>query len=935
MISYAYENLFKQDSVDKQIAITFENQSIGNEQIDGQNFTLTQSLCSETQLKFGCCEASKVEFTVGYGEVPLENKTISVYITPNGGTALLLGSYRVVSDVPTADRKRRQVTAYDKMYDLLNMELIDWYDSFWVGKTTATIKQFRDALFDYLDVEQAYYMDDTGLLSDTIVLTKTVMATSLSGKDILCALCETGFTFGHITPCGKFEYIRIRAIGDTLYPAEDLYPANNLYPKEGSVDEEVGVNGNYISATYEDYFVEPIDRLTIRMSENDIGYNAGFGYNAYVIEGNFLLYGQSTEALAAIYGTQMVAMYLASIFFVPADIVAQGNPCLEVGDRIRLHTRYATIDTYILQRTLTGIQALRDEYVAESPRLRQEEVNGTAYSLIKLMGKSNELTRTIDETKLEMTDIAAGLRSYIDITAGNIESRIEDIQDQLDGASNYYEGNGEPTMLNFPYWDFTTAIPCDGTIRLDEIYNDKMQIAEAGDTTYYPFFYVSEADRKAHLRDLYIDLDTGNGYRFVQSEGVWIWQIVQDSDFSVLFNQLSIIRQEVDSISTEVSNTTIEVADHETRITQNSSQITQQATQIESKVSKGSIISTINQSAEQVSINAGKINLNGAVTANSNVTIGQDGKITAVSATLQNSTIYNGNASQNVKIEGGKLITYNADGIAGVAIHDETIDLYKFPVSAVETWAGKITSANAAELGALKVGLYARDHTGDFAALGFVSGSTLVECVKAGKYIGGGEFNYDGAHDGNVDIYAPMFKTEMLEIGQQTAAATALFSGYQSDGLGYATLRVDDVYLLYLNGLTLKMSVTANEGQLIGTWYGTLSGASDERVKKDIKPLSDKVIEAIGRVELKEFTFADESYGRTDKKSIGAIAQDVLSELNDENYGIVSEYKSADGEQRYALNYNEFLVARNAYLEKRVDELEERIARLEALIKGV
>ena len=42
-----------------------------------------------------------------------------------------------------------------------------------------------------------------------------------------------------------------------------------------------------------------------------------------------------------------------------------------------------------------------------------------------------------------------------------------------------------------------------------------------------------------------------------------------------------------------------------------------------------------------------------------------------------------------------------------------------------------------------------------------------------------------------------------------------------------------------------------------------------------------------------------------------------------------------DGEQRYALNYNEFLVARNAYLEKRVDELEERIARLEALIKGV
>ena len=79
MINYEYEYLFKQDSIDKQISISFENNNIGNTQIEGQNFSITQSLCSEKQLKFGCCEASKVEFTVGYGEVPLENKTISVF----------------------------------------------------------------------------------------------------------------------------------------------------------------------------------------------------------------------------------------------------------------------------------------------------------------------------------------------------------------------------------------------------------------------------------------------------------------------------------------------------------------------------------------------------------------------------------------------------------------------------------------------------------------------------------------------------------------------------------------------------------------------------------------------------------------------------------------------------------------------------------------
>ena len=78
MINYAYEYLFKQDSVDKQINIEYSNGSITNTEIVQNTFKITESLCSETQLKFGCCEASKVEFTVGYGEVPLSNETLTI-----------------------------------------------------------------------------------------------------------------------------------------------------------------------------------------------------------------------------------------------------------------------------------------------------------------------------------------------------------------------------------------------------------------------------------------------------------------------------------------------------------------------------------------------------------------------------------------------------------------------------------------------------------------------------------------------------------------------------------------------------------------------------------------------------------------------------------------------------------------------------------------
>ena len=58
---------------------------------------------------------------------------------------------------------------------------------------------------------------------------------------------------------------------------------------------------------------------------------------------------------------------------------------------------------------------------------------------------------------------------------------------------------------------------------------------------------------------------------------------------------------------------------------------------LESKVEKDGIISTINQSSEEVSINASRLNLNGAITANGNVKIDTDGTLTANNARLAGS----------------------------------------------------------------------------------------------------------------------------------------------------------------------------------------------------------------------------------------------------------------------------------------------------------
>ena len=68
-------------------------------------------------------------------------------------------------------------------------------------------------------------------------------------------------------------------------------------------------------------------------------------------------------------------------------------------------------------------------------------------------------------------------------------------------------------------------------------------------------------------------------------------------------------------------------------------ELTLTAEGLSSKVSKGEVISAINQSAEEVAIEANKINLNGAVTANRYFKINTDGSMEAVSGKIGGFTV--------------------------------------------------------------------------------------------------------------------------------------------------------------------------------------------------------------------------------------------------------------------------------------------------------
>lgn len=420
--------LFTDDTVDKQITIVTDDKKINitNTELHEDKFELSESLCSEKELKFGTCEASVVKFTISNIFQSLKGKWITVKITPKGADApYQIGRYKVYSDKPAADRKSRDVEAYDALYDVLNADMAAWYNSL---TFPMTLKAFRDAFFQHFGIEQ----EEISLVNDNMTVEKTIEITgssadgstigeALSGKTVLSCICEINGCFGHIGRDGKFHYISLDQEMQGLYPRNDLYPADDLYPRDPH-SQPIG-RSFYISAKYEDYLVKSIDKLQINEKENDIGVIVGTGSNGYNIEGNFLVYGKGSDELRGI--ANNVFGKIKNLVYRPYSADCKGNPCLEVGNSIRFNTKYELIETYILKRTLKGIQALRDAISADGEEYRTKKVNSVHQDILQLKGKSNVLERTIEETKSTITDVEKGLQSQITQNAESITMEVK------------------------------------------------------------------------------------------------------------------------------------------------------------------------------------------------------------------------------------------------------------------------------------------------------------------------------------------------------------------------------------------------------------------------------------------------------------------------------------------------------------------------------
>ena len=419
-----YNDLFKNTLVKKMSITSSGGVTITNTNICSEQMSLEESLCSDTNLVFGACESSCFKLRIADISHNFEGEWLDVhmnvytdeegYLLAENGDYLLtesgekiklkdagdsanihMGQYKVHSDKPSNDRRWRDLTCYDAMYDILNADVATWYS----GLTfPMTIKNFRDSFFTEVGITQ----ETVTLCNDSFQIQGGfVTEGELSGKTVINAICEFNGVFGHINASKKFEYI---SLGSTPALTLDWY-----------------VDG---TGTYEDYTTAVITGIIARSNGSDVGTTVGTTTNPYIMQDNPLIYGtEGTQALTT--ALTNLLTQIGSITYRPFSVTTYGNPMLPLGTQITVDTRDQTVVSYVITKLMSGIQALKDTISAEGDKKLPSVVNSVQSQIKRTKGIVHEVINEVDQMSSTIYDSTNGLVTQVSQTKNQIVMKVD------------------------------------------------------------------------------------------------------------------------------------------------------------------------------------------------------------------------------------------------------------------------------------------------------------------------------------------------------------------------------------------------------------------------------------------------------------------------------------------------------------------------------
>lgn len=411
--------------------------TIQNDDIKGETMQIVERLENNDNLRFEGCNASMFTCEVTDLAQNITGQYIEVKVRLNNTDIPLFKG--VVDEVTNLNHEDMtcKITAYDALYELTNRDVTLWYNSL---TFPVALKYMRDSFFAYCGITQV----ETSLPNDVQTVTKSITDSVINGGTIIKAICQLNGRFGKINRNGQFQYVKLTPIVEGLYPANDLYPDDDLYPAEENANEIVS-RANYINIEYEPYKTARITKVNIYGKDGAKSGTYGINdTNIFNISDNKIAYGL-TDANAT---AQNIYNEIWQIEFIPANIKLLGRPYLETGDSISLVTNKRMVRTYILQRTLNGVQAMTDLFESKSEQYQPEykqslattvSANTTAIKITNdnLSSNVTRLDNRINTTNTNLTNNVNRLDDRIDTTNSNLSSNVT----RLDGRIDTTNGN--------------------------------------------------------------------------------------------------------------------------------------------------------------------------------------------------------------------------------------------------------------------------------------------------------------------------------------------------------------------------------------------------------------------------------------------------------------------------------------------------------------
>lgn len=470
--------------------INGEFEDLTNEHIQSNSLSLQESLCNKAYFIFGGCISNQITFKcyhpqfVGTDETTYPSGKIEVYLECKG-TEIKIFTGEIATGERDANSFVRTVVAYDYLYKLRNTDIAWWYKNNTKDKQMVfTQKQFRDALFKYLGIEQV----DAKLKYDSAYVPNTANSSEMNVANILEDLCLQNNVFGWMNRDGKFEYKKLKKNckhrGTTVSGIETF----DFYESAVHLDRFKSFKATEGRVWFFNYvYTDPDPSGEVFTSGEPTAQDA-YERNVFYNRNSFFVgnqdwlnyaydaneYGDYTRTkpkYAICYGTVAEDIIKKQYYRAQGySVEVQGNPFNMVGQTVEMtHSKLSedgstiqwVIHSYIMSRTLKlGITGLIDTYTANN-----SPYNGNNQQLGK---NTPEITSTINRTRSEMPTI-----SYAEFTDGSDSefspAMIDDFTDGSGGSSTELKKAQLRCVKRIKKADYDALVSA-GTDRADTLY---------------------------------------------------------------------------------------------------------------------------------------------------------------------------------------------------------------------------------------------------------------------------------------------------------------------------------------------------------------------------------------------------------------------------------------------------------------------------------